>query len=88
LVLKKILWSARSMRRFGAGCNVGKLHAAHIGRPDEPVSIVHLVETFREAAHLMAKSNRFDRVAMKNIFPLVLSLIPLAAVVGACITCP
>ena len=36
----------------------------------------------------MAKSNRFDRVAMKNIFPLVLSLIPLAAVVGACITCP
>jgi len=25
---------------------------------------------------------------MKNIVPLVLSLIPLAAVLGACITCP
>lgn len=26
--------------------------------------------------------------AMKQIFPIVLALIPLAAVVGACVTCP
>jgi hypothetical protein len=28
------------------------------------------------------------RLAMKQIFPIVLALIPLAAVVGACVTCP
>jgi len=38
--------------------------------------------------HLVAQEQQFGAVAMKHIVPIALALIPLAAVVSACVVCP
>jgi hypothetical protein len=48
---------------------------------------VHLAETFCRVGHFSTKSTKV-LVAMKQLFPVFLALIPLAAVVSACVTCP
>lgn len=45
--------------------------------------------TFRSAGHFQRRTATQSKVvAMKQLFPVVLALIPLAAVIGACVTCP
>jgi len=76
------------LRRNGGRSNEDKLGPAAPRVRVAARGSVHLPATFIDPAHLACKVNKIDRVVMKNIVPLVLALIPLAAVVGACITCP
>ena len=55
---------------------------------DEPAAAVHPIATFAAGAHSDPDTSSLDCRIMKQIFPVVLALIPLAAVVGACISCP
>ncbi len=49
---------------------------------------VHLAETFASRAHFQVKSSKRSDLIMKHIVPLFLALIPLVAVVGACVAVP
>lgn len=49
---------------------------------------VHPSETFCRGAHSRRMNRTGSEMAMKQILPLVLALIPLAAVVGACVAVP
>jgi predicted branched-subunit amino acid permease len=46
--------------------------------------------TFRDDAHYAGVNTHSHKVvrAVKTILPLILAIIPLAVMVGACITCP
>ncbi len=50
--------------------------------------LVQLRATFASGAHFQGKSSKQNRSIMKTIVPLFLALLPLAAVVGACVAVP
>jgi hypothetical protein len=53
-----------------------------------PPIFVHAPATFGDAAHCQRREQRSRRADMKNIVTVILALIPLVAVLSACITCP
>ncbi|WP_199035909.1 hypothetical protein [Sphingomonas mollis] len=53
------------------------------------IAVVHRRETFQPSPHYSGQDQPFViRWIMKQILPVFLALIPLAAVIGACVTCP
>lgn len=49
---------------------------------------VHLPATFVRPVHYPGNTSPKSRPAMKQILPVLCALIPFAAMIGACVTCP
>ena len=65
----------------------GEALAAFSTRKPIGTKFVHLPETFPEATHYPGNTPQSDP-AMKHLVPIFCALIPFAAVIGACVTCP